>query len=113
MPHPWLSHYPESVPHSLHPYPDTTLFDLLAASARKQPEQPAITFKGRTLSRREWDRQSDAFAAALVSQGEVRAYCKARLAPHKVPVRVAFREELPKSQVGKILRRALRAEPSA
>jgi acyl-coenzyme A synthetase/AMP-(fatty) acid ligase len=30
-----------------------------------------------------------------------------------VPARVAFRQELPKSQVGKILRRALRAEESA
>ena len=82
MAHPWLSHYPAGVPHSLHPYPDTTLFDLLAAWAQKQPEQPAITFKGRTLSRREWDRESDAFAAALASLGVRRGDRVALLLPN-------------------------------
>ncbi len=45
-----------------------------------------------------------------VSEDDVRAYCKARLAPFKVPTRVEFRKELPKSLVGKVLRRALVAE---
>ena len=35
------------------------------------------------------------------------ADCKRQLAPHKVPRTVEFRRELPKSMVGKILRRAL------
>ena len=35
------------------------------------------------------------------------AHCKRQLAPHKVPRTVEFRRELPKSMVGKILRRAL------
>ena len=38
---------------------------------------------------------------------ELRAYCKERLAPYKVPARVEFRTELPKTMVGKVLRRAL------
>jgi len=40
----------------------------------------------------------------------VRAYCKEHLANYKVPKRVEFRDELPKSNVGKILRKDLRAE---
>ncbi len=38
---------------------------------------------------------------------EIRSFCKENLAPYKVPTMVEFRSELPKSQVGKILRRVL------
>ena len=38
------------------------------------------------------------------------AYFKERLTPYKVPSEVEFRRELPKSMIGKILRRALREE---
>jgi long-chain acyl-CoA synthetase len=41
---------------------------------------------------------------------ELRAYCRERLAPYKVPAYVEFRSELPKTMVGKVLRRALVAE---
>jgi long-chain acyl-CoA synthetase len=45
---------------------------------------------------------------------DLRAWCKTRLAPYKVPARVEFRNELPKSMVGKVLRRMLTAsEPPA
>ena len=37
----------------------------------------------------------------------IRAYCRERLAPYKVPASVEFRNFLPKTMVGKILRRAL------
>jgi len=40
----------------------------------------------------------------------LRAYCRLNLAAYKVPRYVEFRNELPKSNVGKILRRALREE---
>jgi len=41
---------------------------------------------------------------------EVVAYCKHELTPYKVPKHVYFRNELPKTNVGKILRRTLRDE---
>ena len=45
---------------------------------------------------------------------DLRAWCKTRLAPYKVPATVEFRNELPKSMVGKVLRRMLTApEPPA
>jgi long-chain acyl-CoA synthetase len=40
---------------------------------------------------------------------EIREFCRRQLAPFKVPKHVEFRESLPKSNVGKILRRELRA----
>ena len=39
---------------------------------------------------------------------EIKAFCKERLAPYKVPVQVSIVAELPKSPVGKVLRRKLR-----
>jgi long-chain acyl-CoA synthetase len=38
---------------------------------------------------------------------EIKAYCKEHLAPYKVPTHYEFRSELPKTTVGKILRREL------
>ena len=38
---------------------------------------------------------------------EIKAFCKERLAPYKVPTHYEFRKELPKTTVGKILRREL------
>jgi long-chain acyl-CoA synthetase len=44
---------------------------------------------------------------------EIRTFCRERLAPYKVPRAVHFRDELPKSMAGKVLRRALREEELA
>jgi long-chain acyl-CoA synthetase len=52
-------------------------------------------------------------AGHTVTEEEVRAYCRERLAPYKVPATVEFRKELPKTMVGKVLRRALVAETRA
>ena len=41
---------------------------------------------------------------------ELRAYCKQNLAPYKSPAYVEFRDALPKTMAGKVLRRALVAE---
>ncbi|MCU0819445.1 MAG: AMP-binding protein [Beijerinckiaceae bacterium] len=41
---------------------------------------------------------------------QLREHCKAHLTAYKVPKRIEYRESLPKSNVGKILRRELRAE---
>jgi len=41
---------------------------------------------------------------------EIRAWCKERLAAFKVPTHVEFRDELPKTTVGKILRRDLQRQ---
>ena len=44
---------------------------------------------------------------------ELRAYCKQNLAPYKSPAYVEFRDSLPKTMAGKVLRRALVAEHKA
>jgi long-chain acyl-CoA synthetase len=45
-----------------------------------------------------------------LTEEEVLAHCKERLASYKVPRLVEFRDELPKTMVGKVLRKELRSE---
>lgn len=45
-----------------------------------------------------------------LSEGEILDYCRENLTGYKMPKQVEFREELPKTNVGKILRRALKEE---
>ena len=48
-----------------------------------------------------------------VTEEEILAFCKERLAPYKTPKAVEFRDDLPKSAVGKLLRRVLADEERA
>ncbi|MGA2318672.1 MAG: AMP-binding protein [Thermodesulfobacteriota bacterium] len=45
-----------------------------------------------------------------VGAHELNAFCRERLAPYKIPQFIEFRDMLPKSKVGKLLRRELRDE---
>jgi long-chain acyl-CoA synthetase len=44
------------------------------------------------------------------TEEEIRRLCEGRLDEYKVPQRIEFRAELPKSMVGKVLRRMLAEE---
>ena len=48
---------------------------------------------------------------ATLTEAAVREYCKANLTGYKQPKVVEFRTEMPKTPVGKILRRELRDKP--
>ena len=45
-----------------------------------------------------------------VTASEIRAYCRERLAAYKVPKQIEFRDSLPKTHIGKLLRRELARE---
>ena len=66
---PWLAHYDSDVAASLAPYPDKTLLDYLADLARDHGDQPALLFKGASMSYAVLESQSNACAAALASLG--------------------------------------------
>lgn len=65
----WHDHYDEGVLHSLRPYPARTLVDIVGKTAREIPENPALFFKGATVSFAELERQSEAFGTALIEVG--------------------------------------------
>jgi long-chain acyl-CoA synthetase len=63
------------------------------------------------------ERQGEAVKAWVVlrpgqqlTADELRAYCRERLTGYKVPRQIEFRDSLPKTLIGKVLRRELRAE---
>ena len=66
---PWLAHYDADVATTLEPYPDKTLLDYLASLARDHTDKPAVLFKGASVSYRQLESESDAFAAALTAHG--------------------------------------------
>ena len=47
------------------------------------------------------------------TEEELLEYCKDKLATFKIPTMIEFREELPKTNVGKILKKDLKAEEMA
>ena len=49
-------------------------------------------------------------AGASATEAEIRAYTRDHLAHYKVPAKVVFRRDLPKTLVGKVLRRKLTLE---
>ncbi len=77
---PWLAHYPAGVPRTLEPYPEASLYSILADAAERHPEAPAMVFAvpgapvharrsyARTL--REVERLSAALARLGVHRGD-------------------------------------------
>jgi long-chain acyl-CoA synthetase len=49
-------------------------------------------------------------AGETIDPEQLRAWCREKLAPYKVPSKIEMRTELPKTMVGKVLRRVLVAE---
>lgn len=66
---PWLKHYEAGLPHTLQPYPDITLLDVVHDTVRQRPEHRAMLFKGAHMTYAELERLSDACGAALVALG--------------------------------------------
>jgi long-chain acyl-CoA synthetase len=48
-----------------------------------------------------------------LTEPDIIAYCRQSLAAYKIPRHIYFRSDLPKTNVGKILRKALREEVAA
>jgi long-chain acyl-CoA synthetase len=69
MTEPWLAHYDEGVPQSIGTYPEDTLAAMFARRAGSNPNDIAISFKGRQLTYAEIDREAAAFAAGLAKLG--------------------------------------------
>ncbi|NTV24607.1 MAG: long-chain fatty acid--CoA ligase [Chlorobiaceae bacterium] len=86
---PWFSHYDKGVPCSLKPYPEKTLIDVLRDAVRKGPDRPALLFKGAKITYVDLDRQSDAFASALVSMGVKKGDRVALLLPNSPQMLIA------------------------
>jgi long-chain acyl-CoA synthetase len=66
---PWFKSYDPGMPHTLQPYPERTLLDVISDTLRERPEHTALIFKGKRISYAELEQLSNAFAAALLALG--------------------------------------------
>jgi long-chain acyl-CoA synthetase len=78
----WLRHYDEGVPHTLRPYPESTLLDIVVDTIRQRPDHPAMLFEGKSISFSELDRFGNALATALVDMGTQKGDRVALLLPN-------------------------------
>jgi long-chain acyl-CoA synthetase len=67
--YPWLKNYDKGVPHSLKPYPEHTLIEVIAENARQRPKHTMIWFKGNTISYGRFSALVDLLAKALAGIG--------------------------------------------
>src|SRR5213594_1599606 len=74
--------YDAGVPSTLAPYPDRTLLDYLSDLARDRADQPALLFKGRTITWGTLEQLSDACASAFHALGIRRGDRVALLLPN-------------------------------
>ena len=69
---PWFASYPDGVPHTLEPYPEKNLFSILAESAERHPNAPAVVWAvpgGKTLTYAQLLAETEKFSAALAGLG--------------------------------------------
>jgi len=67
--YPWYRSYDKEVPHSLKPYPEITVLDIVADTTREMPDHTFMYFKDRYFSYREASRLFDVMASALMAHG--------------------------------------------
>jgi long-chain acyl-CoA synthetase len=65
----WLKYYDNGVAHTLQPYPERTLVDVISSAALQRPAHPALFFKGAYLSYAQVEHLSNALANALIELG--------------------------------------------
>jgi len=66
---PWLELYDDGVPHTLKPYPEKTILDIVRETAQERPDHPILLFMGTSIPSAELERQSNSLAAALIKLG--------------------------------------------
>jgi long-chain acyl-CoA synthetase len=87
---PWLATYPSSVPTTLEPYPEESVFALLERSARRFPKRPALAWFGKHLAYGELLEQVERFSGVLAARGVTKGDRVALILPNTPQYVVAF-----------------------
>lgn len=86
----WLKSYPAGVPHEIDLSKTSSIGDMILASCRQFPGNPAFTCMGKDLSFKELDEHSRALAAFLQSRGLVKGDRVAVMMPNILHYPIAF-----------------------
>ena len=89
MERPWLKHYEAGLPANLS-YPDIPLHQILAESARRYPDRPALEFYGRCLTYRELEDLTTRFGTALIQFGIQKGERVAVMLPNMPQTLIAY-----------------------
>lgn len=82
MEKPWFKSYDPGLPHTLQPYPNKGMLDILRETVAQRPDGLALIFKDRRMTYAELANASAAFGAALVNLGVQRGERVALLLPN-------------------------------
>jgi len=80
--YPWFRNYDAGVPHTLAPYPDRTLLDVVAETARQRPGHTMMWFKGNVITYARFQAYVEDVARALAGLGVRRGDRVALLMPN-------------------------------
>ena len=78
----WFKSYDEGVPRTLEPYPNVTLFDILADTIKQRPNNMMMWFKGNSISYAQFTEYVDTLARALAGIGVKRGDCVVLMMPN-------------------------------
>ena len=79
---PWFKSYDPLLPHTLEPYPDCTLLDVLIETVQQRPSQLTLIFKGLQVNASQLEGYSNDLAAALINLGVKKGDRVAALIPN-------------------------------
>jgi long-chain acyl-CoA synthetase len=96
---PWVKHYQAGVPAHL-AYPELTLGDILAVTAEKFPNHPALLFFGKKITYAELDGLVNRFAAALLKSGVKKGDRVALMLPNIPQMVIAYYGTLRTGAIG-------------
>jgi long-chain acyl-CoA synthetase len=80
--YPWFKNYDAGVPHTLAPYPDRTLLDVVAETARQRPGHTMMWFKGNVITYARFQAYVEDMARAFAGLGVRRGDRVALLMPN-------------------------------
>lgn len=86
---PWLKFYEPGLAHSLKPYPDCTMLDVVSDTVRQRPQHTALIFKGARISYAQLERLTGSFGAALTELGVNKGERVALLLPNSPQAAIA------------------------
>jgi long-chain acyl-CoA synthetase len=72
MKHPWLAHYPASIPHEINPAKYKSIIEMLEQSVAAHADKPAFENMGKVLSFRQVDEYAKQFAAYLQTKTDLK-----------------------------------------
>lgn len=78
----WFKNYDAGVPHTLAPYPDKNLLDVVAETTRQRPDHMMMWFKGNVITYSQFQKHVEGVARALAGLGVKKGDSVALLLPN-------------------------------